>query len=478
MRLRENLPDWWSHKGATIDLGTAARMSAQAVGTFPAFAAQVGLDLEPFQRRIGRALVSDVEEVVVLLPRGCGKTTLIAAYALWHLLTVEDARVNFTAATREQASIAYEAAVGFAHRLGDDRLHATRRELNFRPDPASRRFTRYTRVRPGDADALQGLDSTLAVIDELHVATDADAYVAMVGSLKAPGAVLRIISTAAPSADSPLGQLRARALALPSAKRRGAVVEAKSGTLHLLEWSCPEGTELSDRRRIMAANPASWRDWQTLRKRRDAVPESSFRRYFMNQHAAVSESAWLPAGAWAKCRADYEIEDGERVFVGIDVGGSRAATALVYVTDDLRVGVTTWTGEEAVICAEAALRELAERFVIREVAFDPWRFGAQAVALEGEGLRMVAFPQNASRMVPASERLSAAILEGRLRHPGDPVLDRHVAAAVAKQTPRGAQIAHAGGRHTSNRIDAVIALAMAVERAENQPEPARLIGWL
>ena len=48
----------------------------------------------------------------------------------------------------------------------------------------------------------------------------------------------------------------------------------------------------------------------------------------------------------------------------------------------------------------------------------------------------------------------------------------------AKQTQRGARIAHAGGRQPSKRIDAVIALAMAVDRAEHQPEPAKLIGWL
>jgi phage terminase large subunit-like protein len=81
-------------------------------------------------------------------------------------------------------------------------------------------------------------------------------------------------------------------------------------------------------------------------------------------------------------------------------------------------------------------------------------------------------------LVPASERLSAAILERRLRHPGDPVLDAHVAAAVAKQTERGARISHAGGRHTSNRIDAVIALAMAHTALENQPQPTRRVGWL
>lgn len=445
---------------------------------FPAFCELIGLDLEPFQRRIGRALISDVEEVVVLLPRGNGKTTLIAAFALWHLIETPDARVNFTASTREQASIAYEAAVAFAHRLGDDRLHPTRRELHFRPDPRSRRFTRFMRVRPGDADALQGLDSTLAVVDELHTAADSDAYVAMLGSLKAPGSILRVISTAAPSTDSPLGQLRARALALPDAERKGAVVEAKDSDVHLIEWSCLEDVALDDRRAIVAANPAPWVTWSTLQRRREAIPESSFRRYFMNQHAAVSESSWLPAGAWAKCRAEYAIDDGERVFVGVDIGGTRAATAVVWITDDLRVGVWTGEGEEAVIYAEAKVHELAERFAIAECVFDPWRFGAQAVELESAGLRMVKFPQSDSRMVPAGERLSAAILEGRLQHPGDPVLDRHVVAAVAKQTRRGARISHAGGRQAVNRIDAVIALAMAVDRAENQPEPARLVGWL
>lgn len=117
------------------------------------------------------------------------------------------------------------------------------------------------------------------------------------------------------------------------------------------------------------------------------------------------------------------------MYACIDVGGTRAATALVYVTDDLRVGCSTWEGEEAVIYVEAALRELAERFAIVECGFDPWRFGAQAINLASAGLRMVQFPQS-------------------------------------------------DARHSSNRIDAVIALAIAVDRAENHPAPAKLIGWL
>ena len=222
--------------------------------------------LEPFQRRIARAL-ADVEEVVSCSRAAAARRRCSPRYALWHLLEVEDARVNFTAGTREQAALAYEHAVSFAHRLGDDRLHATRRELHFRPDPSSRRFTRFMRVRPGEADALQGLDSTLAVIDEMHTATDSDAYVAMVGSLKAPGAKLRIISTAAPSADSPLGRLRARALALPGADAGAAPwSRPRDRTSTCSSGAVPRTTKLTDRRRILAANPASWRTWEVLRK--------------------------------------------------------------------------------------------------------------------------------------------------------------------------------------------------------------------
>ncbi len=79
-------------------------------------------------------------------------------------------------------------------------------------------------------------------------------------------------------------------------------------------------------------------------------------------------------------------------------------------------------------------------------------------------------------MTAASERLHAAIVEKRLRHPGDRDLDRHVAGAVAKQTGRGWRLDKS---ERSAQIDAVVALAMAVERAQApKPEPPRLLGWL
>jgi hypothetical protein len=78
-------------------------------------------------------------------------------------------------------------------------------------------------------------------------------------------------------------------------------------------------------------------------------------------------------------------------------------------------------------------------------------------------------------MIPASARWHAAVVEQRLTIPPDRELARHAADSIARHSRRGWRIDKPNQRAN---IDAIIALAMAVERAEFQPEPARLLGWL
>ena len=118
---------------------------------------------------------------------------------------------------------------------------------------------------------------------------------------------------------------------------------------------------------------------------------------------------------------------------------------------------------------------LAETYSIASVLFDPWRFEAPALELAERGIPVEAFPQSHARMSPASERLHAAIVEGRLQHPDNPDLNAQVRQAVARDTPRGWRIDKLKSR---DNIDAVVALAMAVESAENKPAPVELLGWL
>jgi phage terminase large subunit-like protein len=109
------------------------------------------------------------------------------------------------------------------------------------------------------------------------------------------------------------------------------------------------------------------------------------------------------------------------------------------------------------------------------VRLRPLALEAPALELAERGIPVVAFPQSNSRMVPASERLHAAIVEKRLQHPDDPALNAHVRAAIARDTPRGWRIDKLKSR---DNIDAVVAMAMAVEAAENKPAPVELLGWL
>jgi hypothetical protein len=72
-------------------------------------------------------------------------------------------------------------------------------------------------------------------------------------------------------------------------------------------------------------------------------------------------------------------------------------------------------------------------------------------------------------------RLHAAITEQRLVLPDDPRLAQHAAHAIARHSRRGWRLDKAS---RTDHFDALIALCMALERGEHQPEPAQLLGWL
>lgn len=443
---------------------------------FDHFCRGVGLHLEPYQRRIAKAATGPEHELVVLLPRGNGKTTLLAALALWHLVTVEDAAVYCAASSREQARILFEAAVMFARQLDDPHLVVRHLELRWANDPDEPKvFSRHLRVLAADAPKLHGLTPSLAIIDELHAHPDDEVYIALrTATLKRPDSRLVTISTAGQGADSPLGRLRSRSHAQPNVTRRGAFIDAQGPNLRMLEWSVPEDADITDAKQVKKANPASWLTARGLRAQHEAVAEVAYRRYHCNQWTARI-GAWLPAGAWQACAGTVEFTPGERIWVGVDVGGERSNSSVVWVNESLHVGVETFTGDEAVLEVATFVAELAEQYYIVEAAYDPWRAGQMAQEWEQRGITAVAFPQSDSRMIPASERLYDAIVHGNLVHPDDPELNRHIHAAVAKQSRRGWRLERPD---RSTNIDGAVALAMAVDAHSIQAPAPEILAWL
>ncbi len=434
-----------------------------------AFCEQIGEPLAPYQQRIARAYFGAAREIVAILPRGNAKTTTAALIGLHHLLSVPGAAVTIGAASRDQARIAFERMRGFAmHEALDGQL--TIRHLELRHEDGAG----LLRVVPCDGPRVHGLSSTLYIGDELWAWPDGALLEAMqTGLVKRRDSKLLAISTAAAQLDSPLGRLRARALAQPSAKRTGAVVESR-GDLHWLEWSVPDDDDLDDMKAVKRANPAPWIGVADLRRQRAAVPDLAFAQF----HACrwgLSEGSWLPAGAWQACVGSPSFEDGEPIWVGVDVGGERSASAVVWVNADLHVGAAIYHGDGGVLECVDQVRDLAAQYSLRECIFDPWRFGQAAQELERERVPVLAFPQTDVRMVPASIRLHAAIVEQRLTLPDDRELASHAAHTLARHSRRGWRVAKASPR---DNMDGIVALAMALERAEVKPEPVELIGWV
>lgn len=111
---------------------------------------------------------------------------------------------------------------------------------------------------------------------------------------------------------------------------------------------------------------------------------------------------------------------------------------------------------------------------LAEVAWDPWRFEAPALVLTRRGLTMVPFAQSDPRMIPASQRLYNAVVEQRLTLPRDCELRQHLSNTIARHTARVATGSSPPACEDRRRR----ALAMALQRAEQRPEPVRVLGWL
>lgn len=451
----------------------AARSSPDAVEAFAGFCERhAGLTLEDFQARIVAAH-REHRETLAILPRGNGKTTLAAALAVEHLVTTRSPAVYIAAASRDQARVMFEAARDMIAADRDLARAVTVRHRELRANGG------HLRVLSSDGPRAHGLIPTLALVDELHAHRTPDLYTALRSALGKRAARMLTITTAGYDPESTLGQLRGRALELGDQDHDGALTVARdpAGSFAMLEWALTLDDDLQDPDVLKTANPASWvtRQWLAEQIASPGMHPLEVARY----HACAwtyGARSWLPHGAWDACRGDATIKPGEAMWAGVDVGGERSATALVWATADLRIASKTWTGENAVLEVPHAIRQLADTYDLRQVAYDPWRFQAPALELQRDGLPCVEFPQSHARMVPASEGLYAAITEGRLTHDGDATLTRHVLGAVAKSTGRGWRLDKST---RSAQIDAAVALAMAVELAQAPtPDPPRFLGWL
>lgn len=116
------------------------------------------------------------------------------------------------------------------------------------------------------------------------------------------------------------------------------------------------------------------------------------------------------------------------------------------------------------------IRDLAELYQIREIAYDPWNATHLVTQLMADGARCIPVRQGfASLSAPTKEWLSD-IAAGRLRHGGNPVLRWMAANLVVEQDAAGNQ--KPTKDKSTERIDGQVAAIMAKARMILPAEPA------
>jgi phage terminase large subunit-like protein len=457
--------------------------------------------LAPFQRRFIEAIYQPgVRRAYLSIARKNGKTGLIAALVLAHLVgpaAKRNSQIVSGARSRDQASLVFNLAAKIVQLCPVLSEHV-------RVIPSGKRLiglrlnTEY-RALAADGTTAHGLSPVLAILDEVGQVRGPrddfiDAITTSQGAHESP--LLIAISTQAPT-DADLFSLW-----LDDAEQH------KDPRVVSHVYAAPEDCELDDEEAWKAANPALglFRSLEDVREQaaqavRMPSAENTFRNLTLNQRVQVL-SPFVSRETWASCGEEVAPMEGP-VFAGLDLSSRTDLTAFVCAYkwgDDWHIRPFFWTPREglhdrsrrdrvpydvwvergflrttpgATVDYEYVVADIADIIGaadLRAVAFDRWRidiFKKDADRL-GITLPLVPHGQGFKDMSPALDSLEAALLNGRLRHGGHPVLTMCAMNAVVTKDTAGNRKLDKG--KANGRIDGMVALAMAMAAATAEVE--------
>lgn len=443
----------------------------------------------------------------VEVPRKSGKSTLAAGVGLYLFFADgEPGAEVYTAATkRDQARITHgeaarmvKASPALRRRIGSfrDNLHVLATASKFEPLGA-------------DADFMDGLNVHGAIIDELHAhRTRAvwDVLETATGSRRQP--LLFSITTAGYDRESICWELHEY-----SQKVLEGVIE--DDTFFAFIAALDEGDDWADETVWAKVNPSLGVSVKLDDLRRKAVKaketpaaQNAFRRLHLCEWTQ-QEERWLDIEDWNACAfpVDLAALRGRRCFAGLDLSSTTDLTALVlyFPRDDApsevlpyfwmpgenilqrmrrdRVPFDAWARDgyleltEGNIVDYDAIRkrvhEVAELYDLAEIVYDRWNATALITQLQNDGLTVVPFGQGFASMTAPTKELEKLVLGRQLAHAGHPVLRWNVSNAMVRQDPAGNY--KPDRAKSRDRIDGVVALAMALGRAIAQTAPQQSV---
>ena len=272
--------------------------------------------------------------VYIEVPRGNGKSCLSSGVALYCLLADHEpgAEVYSFATTRDQAGIVFGDAKRMAQQTPSLCKHFGLEILAHSLYVESTNST--FQAKSAEGSTLDGLNTHLAVVDELHAHKTRAVYDVVETSLgKRKNSLMWVITTAGFDTSGICYEVR---MMVRNVLNRSVVDESQFGIIYGLD----EGDDWKSLAALEKANP----NWgvsvmpevvTSLQKKAIAIPSAAGN--FMTKHLDVwcsAASGWMNMPAWNKCaREELRREDfeGEPCYIGLDLGSKSDMTAKVLM---------------------------------------------------------------------------------------------------------------------------------------------------
>jgi phage terminase large subunit-like protein len=436
-------------------------------------------------------------QAFIAVPRGNGKTTIVAPAALYStFMEREGGAEGYAAAvTRDQARILFDMAQQMVRRTSRIQKppHSVKVMVNaiFQEHTASR-FAPIS----SDAKALDGLNVAIAVCDEIASHKTQQVYDVLRTAMGKRQQPLLIGITTATDNTAGIGKqlwdYSLRVLeGIQDDDRLFSLIytaDAKDDPWHEDTW-----------RKVnpgwgQSVMPDAIRSF-AKQARNNASQESIFKTRHLNIWVGADD-ALFSMRHWQECKdPSLSIDDfaGQPCYIGVDLASKTDLTAIGIVFPDgngYAVFARCYLNQDAVNEArnpsypgwardgqliitpgnetdfmriEADILELCQRFQVQAVAFDPWNAVQLSQRLMAESVPMVEMRQNVQSFSEPTKELDAATRAGRLRHDGNGPLAWCISNTVGHYDARGNVMPRRS--RDQNKIDATMAVIMGIARS-------------
>jgi phage terminase large subunit-like protein len=452
-----------------------------------------------------------IRRAYVDIPRKNGKTTTAGGIAVY--LTAADgeagAQVYAVAGGKDQARYCFDPVKSLAEKSPALAPHVRALQSRIVHKHSDSYFAVVSKV----ADLLHGANIHGAIIDELHVHKTAELVETVetgTGSRTQP-----LILTITTADDGRQATIYARRRHYIEQVARGAISDP---TIYGVVWAADDDDDPFVESTWRKANPGfgispsrEYLEASANEAKNSPADLAKFQRLHLGLRTK-QETRFLRLDAWDRnaSMVDERKLSGRVCYGGLDLAATTDLCALAWVFPDAQGGhdllwrmwapagamdqlsqrtaglADVWQRRGLITVTPGDVTDYdyirsqinldRERFAVGEIAYDPWNSSQLVTDLMADGLSMVKMRQGFGSLSAPTKEFQRLMLEGteatpRLRHGGNPCVRWQVDNFAVEMDSAGN--VKPSKQNSGDKIDAIVAAIMALDRAIHYTPPRR-----